>query len=209
MKKLAIIIICGSLLVIAFFQYKKYQWLLSTKQYQYNIPTGIDTNYYDEALLLQYYENAFKMGSFVKSQWKNHNINALNPDENAESTEAANYFNNLLAINKRIEGKLTYSNELKEKGYSNKAIKEIIEDGLSLDEYERIDHTALAIRYGDINHEVWELQKKLIDLGYEIPKDGSFGEETQNALKEFQLKHDLFPSGLMDVKTLELILKND
>ena len=209
MKKLAIIIITISLLIIAFFQYKKYGWLVSVKEYEYIIPSEIDVNYYDEVLLQQYYENAYKLESLVRSEWKNNKINVLNPDEDKESKELSDYFNKMIAINKRIEGKLTYSTELKTKGYSNKSIKEIIENGLSLDEYEASNHTALTIEYGDINHEVWELQKALIALGYEIPKDGHFGIETQNALKNFQAKHDLFPSGLMDVKTLELILKKD
>lgn len=209
MKKLALIIITISLLVIAFFQYKKYGWLLSVKEYEYSIPSEIDTNYYDEIFLQQYYENAFKLGSFVRTEWKNNSINVLSPDEDKQSIESANYFNKLTAITKRIEDKLIYSSELKAKGYTNKSIKEIAENGLSLDEYKAIDHSALTIEYGDINHEVWELQKSLIKRGYEIPKDGHFGTETQNALRDFQLKHDLFPSGLIDIKTLERILKKD
>jgi len=61
MKKLAIIIITISLLIIAFFQYKKYGWLVSVKEYEYVIPSQIDVNYYDEVLLQQYYENAYKL----------------------------------------------------------------------------------------------------------------------------------------------------
>ena len=47
----------------------------------------------------------------------------------------------------------------------------------------------------------------LISKGYEMSLDGLFKEKTFQAIKEFQLKNDLFPSGKVNKNTLLKLVK--
>lgn len=56
------------------------------------------------------------------------------------------------------------------------------------------------LRRGDKGEDVKELQADLMKLGYALPKygaDGDFGGETENAVREFQVTHNLTPDGVM------------
>lgn len=57
---------------------------------------------------------------------------------------------------------------------------------------------------GDKGDEVKRIQNRLISLGYSLPKygaDGSFGAETESAVKQFQRDHGLTDDGLVGPKT--------
>lgn len=56
------------------------------------------------------------------------------------------------------------------------------------------------LRKGDKGEDVKELQADLMKLGYALPKygaDGDFGGETEKAVREFQVTHNLTPDGVM------------
>ena len=60
------------------------------------------------------------------------------------------------------------------------------------------------LNLGDKNESVKALQEKLISLGYALPKygaDGSFGEETDVAVKQFQKDHGLTADGIVGPAT--------
>lgn len=66
-----------------------------------------------------------------------------------------------------------------------------------------------TLRKGDSNGEVKELQKKLIELGYDLGKagaDGNFGDKTEVAVKNFQRDNQLVIDGVVGKKTWEKLL---
>ena len=67
------------------------------------------------------------------------------------------------------------------------------------------EHT---IRKGDKGAEVKDLQKKLLSLGYKLPKygaDGDFGSETEAAVKQFQKDWGLTQDGVVGPETMKLL----
>jgi N-acetylmuramoyl-L-alanine amidase len=53
------------------------------------------------------------------------------------------------------------------------------------------------------------LQKRLLSLGYELPKwgaDGEFGDETVEAVKSFQADNGLSPDGIVVINTWRKLL---
>lgn len=77
--------------------------------------------------------------------------------------------------------------------------------------------TPTTYKYGDRELEkgcegddVKELQEKLLKLGYKLPKygaDGDFGNETDEAVREFQKDNKLFVDGVVGVNTYAAIAK--
>lgn len=68
---------------------------------------------------------------------------------------------------------------------------------------------------GTSGEAVKELQSQLLKLGYTLPKygaDGDFGNETMNALKQFQQDNNIITTGVYDTttkKTMEVALTDD
>jgi len=67
-----------------------------------------------------------------------------------------------------------------------------------------------GLKYGDAGTDVRDMQRKLMRLGYDLPKygaDGDFGSETLKALKDFQQDHGLTINGVYDEATREVMAK--
>ena len=67
-----------------------------------------------------------------------------------------------------------------------------------------------TLRIGSRGTEVEEVQKKLIELGYNCGPDGAdgkFGSNTARAVRNFQQDHDLIATGEVDSKTKEALKK--
>lgn len=65
-----------------------------------------------------------------------------------------------------------------------------------------------VLRYGSEGEAVRELQEDLLALGFRLPKygaDGEFGNETEEAVKAFQICHGLPATGIADAATLAAI----
>ena len=208
MKKLLQITIAIALLVILYFQYRKYRRFNPPQGYDYPAVTGLDTDYYDLKTLQQYYENVYGIGTFARSQWFNHGRDVKFPEEDEEAIRAAQHYNQLIAVTKTIEAKLQRSQALKDKGFGNKDIKLIFEEGLSVEEYELRDYEYLiGLQLGDVGPKVSFIQTRLVRLGHDITVDGKFLTDSEKALKDFQEKSGLFVSGIVDKKTLYALLK--
>ncbi|MCF6352711.1 MAG: peptidoglycan-binding protein [Cyclobacteriaceae bacterium] len=213
MKKISIILLIVLLSTILFFQYSAYKRYNPPGNYNYPVNDSIDINFYKPLLVQQYYENAYQIGSFARQLWFNEGIDIIFLDERkSESKNAIAYYKTLLATTKIIEQKLVRSGNLKKQGYNNSEIELIFEKGGSPEKIRRkkamtklmpLNH----LKAGDIGEGVWLLQKILISKGYKIPQDGNFGLETYNALKEFQEKNDLYPSGSVTITTLKRLVK--
>lgn len=62
----------------------------------------------------------------------------------------------------------------------------------------------MIFQVGDRGPQVVDIQKKLMESGFGLPKygaDGIYGSETAQAVVSFQLSNNLNPTGVMDDKT--------
>ena len=209
MKKLAWIIVIALLLVIAFFQFKRYRRFHPGTDYNYSVSADIDVNYHDPRVVMDYYETAYKAGNFARSTWASDGIDVKFPDSgDPEEEAAARTYEQILATAKFLEEKLKNSKALKAQGFSNSDIREIEEKGLSPEKLEfsrQIGETTLT--KGDEGPAVFLLQKLLIDQGMELPVDGKFIDQTESAVQAFQAKQGLIPTGIADPYTLEKLMK--
>ena len=103
---------------------------------------------------------------------------------------------------------------LKGKGLSNKQIKFIEEEGVDFETYQEkknyqkvknLFDPKMKLYNGEKNAIVFEVQKRLIKLGYTVKIDGVYRIETLNAIKEFEEKNNLLADGYLDVLTLEMM----
>lgn len=207
MKKILLGIVVITLLLITFFQYKKYRRFNPPSNYEYAISADIDVNYHDQAMVNEYYQNAVEIGAFARMKWTSESIDVRFPDDDSmEEVNASKYYNRLLSRTQFIEEKLKRSAELKGTGLSNDQVR-LVESGVPvslLDLMENKDAiTVLSI--GDQSRFVWELQKRLIARGYEHQLDGVFGIATQNALLTFQNDQGIYPSGAMNDEVFALL----
>lgn len=66
------------------------------------------------------------------------------------------------------------------------------------------------LQQGDEGEDVESLQKRLLDLGYEVEKtNGYFGVATVKALSSFQTKNKLDATGIMDTDTADILYSNN
>ena len=95
--------------------------------------------------------------------------------------------------------------KLKDVDYSGEIIKP---EDPEHKEPEKPDTGQKTLRKGDKGAEVKDLQKKLLALGYTLPKygaDGDFGKETEAAVKAFQQDNGLTADGVVGKKTMEAL----
>ena len=60
---------------------------------------------------------------------------------------------------------------------------------------------AAEFRIGDEGEEIEELQEQLIELGYDVMDDGSFGPAMAEAVKSFQAAQRIKPDGMVGPAT--------
>lgn len=80
-------------------------------------------------------------------------------------------------------------------------------DGLSGGSF--FDLPLQALKVDDQGDAVRSVQLLLIGADIDLPiygADGLFGEETEEAVKEFQSERDIFPSGVVDEETYSALL---
>jgi peptidoglycan hydrolase-like protein with peptidoglycan-binding domain len=63
------------------------------------------------------------------------------------------------------------------------------------------------LSYGQTSALIYEIQKKLVNLGDSIKVDGIYKRETKNAIKNFEAKNNLFADGYLDILTLDELFK--
>lgn len=209
MKRLLAILIVIAILVYAYFNYIEDRRFNPPSDYDYPVSEQIDKEFYDSAVVRDYYETVLEIGNFARSSWTHDGVDVLSPDSKKHMDKLkADYYISLRAAARMLENTLERSKRLKDQGYSDAEIKMIIEKGLTPEDIElRENSYLLGLTVGSSGSAVWELQKILNALGDSIPEDGIFNLLTTNRLKEFQSQNDLFPSGEVDEKTLKALLK--
>ncbi|WP_020527164.1 peptidoglycan-binding domain-containing protein [Flexithrix dorotheae] len=210
MKKLAIILLIIALPIIIFFQYKQYERFHPPVNYTYPVNDSIDINYHDQLLVSKYYEQAFKVGAIARESWFNEDIDVRFPDlENIDARERAALYNQIIASVKHIEKILIQSKMLKAQGFNNEEIKTIEKEGISPKKFRYKKYLLdkmIGAKKGDKNSGVWEVQKLLNTKGYKIPTDGIFDIRTDSAIRDFQTKNNLYPSGIAEEDVLDVLI---
>ncbi len=71
-------------------------------------------------------------------------------------------------------------------------------------------HTETAshpvLQKGSQGNDVIDLQNELIDAGYKVLADGDFGENTDEALRDFQSRHGLEADGVVGARTWAMLM---
>ena len=208
MKRITILLVVISLIIIATIQYLRYARYQMSGEYDYQVQTDIDAAYHDPKLVVQYFETAYRIGSFAREAWINDGIDVKFPDrDHPRSVNATAAYNQMIISVKQLEAKLRKYMQLKKQGFGNEQIKFIEENGISEKQYTQYRLLKnRVLRKGDAGAEVWEFQKLLNSKGYKIPVDGKFADETENVVREFQRKQQQYPSGVADESMLMELL---
>ncbi|SDS07368.1 Putative peptidoglycan binding domain-containing protein [Polaribacter sp. KT25b] len=216
MKQLIIfilIIIAGLIGYGKYNQYKRY----NSPQINYKTDKKLDISYHNQDLVLRYYEAVENLDSFTMLQWSANNIDVRTPEDDDDATKnAVNTYAKKLAKVNYYEMILENSLQLKEKGLSNNEIKFIEENGIDLASYKKevnfkiiknLFDPKVNLYKGEKNAIIFEVQKRLNDLGSNIKIDGVYRTETLEAIKNFEEKNNLLADGFIDELTLELMFK--
>lgn len=209
MKRILILLVVISLIVIAIFQYLDYRKFNEDGSYDYVVSEKVDANYYDKSMLSDYYSTAYQIGSLAREVWFNHKIDVKAVDKgDVNSINASLAYEQLRIKAKSLESKLTESKRLKDLGFDNEAIRLIEEKGISEKNYHAYKILGDNIlKKGDKSEAVWELQRLLVAAGFEIPIDCMFSDQTETALKEFQKSKNIFPSGIAGMQVFKLLMQ--
>lgn len=209
MKKIALSLITISLVIIAVLQYLNWAKFRYDKQhYDYIVETdSLDLDYHDPEIVTLYFESAFEIGALARSAWFNQNIDVKLPDStDQQHLNAAKRYDELWKTATELEVKLRDSWRLKQEGFTNEAIAEMerleISDRLYIYKFEKFTEGKI-FDINSVGDEVWELQVMLNQLGYDqVPINGRYDGATKNAVQQFQITKNIYPSGKAEYKTL-------
>lgn len=218
LKRLLLVIFLGILFFIGYKIYYRYSSYHAIERFDYPIAKQIDENYYDQAALYQYKNDAVTLSKMARELWIGHRIDVLKPDANMCKKAYPDYlsYKILLEKVKATENNLISSKELKDtEGLNNASIEAILKNDFTIGAY----YTSLDARHAydflkgkNVNKnsapaEVWELQKLLNYNDYTILIDGKYNTETDSALTDFQQNNNLFPSHSCNDITLDKMIK--
>jgi len=204
MKRFLPILAVLLLAVLVWFKFQDYRRIHPPEDYEYQAQTQVDPDYHEPSLVEEYFKKAYEVGSFARQMWASHLIDVRNPEaDDPQHQHAVNYYNSLKARADFLGLRLSRSLELKQQGFANADIKYMEDNAVTPQAYKILQKLAgNTFKFDDQGQGVWLIQQKLIDLSYEIPHDGIFKTETETALKDWQNKNDMYPSGIADWETL-------
>jgi hypothetical protein len=216
MKQIIIFLLVIILAIIGYGQYKQYQ-RFSLKNYEYDISDNLDLNYHNKSVLYKYYEAVEGVNTFIGSQWSANRIDVRNPkDDDAETKIAMETYTKKIAKAKYYEAQLIKSKTLKDRGLTNNDIKLLEDKGITLKDLQKAEveskiktmfNNNADLRLGERSAFVYEIQKLLVNKGFDVTVDGVYQSKTHNAILYFEAKNNLFPDGNIDLLTLEALLK--
>jgi len=189
-----LLIILGFIVYDFYYDYKRFH----TDDTRYAIPENIDINYYDPTTVLQYRQAVEELDDYVLQQWVANDIDLRNPEDDDASTRLAlTRYAQKKALVATLETRLTASTQLKKEGLSNEAIQ-AVQNGKKQDPSQAYRHmietsAGATVQIGAKGALVYELQKRLVAAGYDIPLDGICSVVTASALQEFEQKTTSMP----------------
>ena len=209
MKKILIAATIIVLAIVVVIQTMRIRRLSPPEAYEYTFREDIDLDYFDAAAVKSYFDSGYEAGSFAREMWKNRGLNVRLPESDDLSNRiAVKRYNHLLAYSDSLGARLSQSLKLKAEGFTNADIRKLQHDGISKSVLKiEKQFGASELKLGDQSKGVYKLQNLLNAKGYTIPNDGYFFTETVAAVKDFQRKATLYPSGVADLETLEAILR--
>lgn len=204
-----LLVILGFVVYDFYYDYKRFH----TEEARYTIPANIDADYYDQQTVLNYRQAVEELDDYVLQQWVANDIDLRNPeDDDADTRLALKKYAQKKALIATLEDKLMASYELKKTGLSNDKIKALLhgakQDNAAI--YRKMLETvpSATLQIGAKGVLVYEMQKRLKNLGYDLPADGIYSIITTNVLKEFELQNELFADGVLDLVTFEELFAN-
>lgn len=217
MKQIIIFLLIIILSIIGYGQYKQYQ-RFSLENYEYKASDNIDLDYHDKGTLYKYYEAVEGVNTFIGSQWSANRIDVRSPedDDDDETKLAVDTYAKKVAKVKYFEAELEKSKAWKDQGLTNDDIKLFEDKGITIKDKQKAEADSKMksmfnnnsnLRLGERNAFVYEIQKILVNKGFDIPVDGVYKNITSEAILEFEAKNNLFPDGQIDLLTLEALLK--
>ena len=63
-----------------------------------------------------------------------------------------------------------------------------------------------VLQKGAQGNDVVDLQNELIDAGYKVLADGDFGDDTDEAVRDFQTRHGLDADGVVGARTWAMLM---
>lgn len=209
MKRIIILFFIVSISLLVYFQYVKYRKFSPPNSYDYAINTkDIDVNYYNQAMVSEYFEKAVLLGNFAREQWYNYEIDVLSPENTPQAQNASKFYQQTLARVKFLEAKLINSMKLKNQGFDNSAIQLIEEKQIAP---ANLNVSAIlngkTFKKGDKDKAIWEVQKIINEKSQKIQIDGFFSDETEQAVKKIQEDAKIYPSGVIDEEFVRVLLK--
>ena len=63
-----------------------------------------------------------------------------------------------------------------------------------------------VLQKGSQGHDVIDLQNELVDAGYKVLADGDFGQNTDDAVRDFQMRHGLDGDGIVGARTWAMLM---
>lgn len=215
MKRIIIVLGVLFLAIYAFGKYQNYQRYHS-QFIEYSTTKKINTFHYNPQLVINYNNAIEELNAYVKLQWFAHKIDVLKPEkEDLKTKSAVKIYHEKLAVIKYYEDQLTRSYELKQQGLSKEEIQYVFEGKKSVKEIAKEAHRQLlrklfkasnSLKFDKKSKLVFEIQKRLVAKGYPIAIDGLDKSETQEAIIDFQKKHNFFPDGEVDWLTFEALI---
>ena len=216
MKQIIIVLLIIIAALIGYGKYSQYK-RYNSPELDYKSTKNIDLNYHNQEVVMNYNTAIESLNSYVAMQWSANEIDVRTPeDDNSETKIAVEGYSKLLAKVKYYEALLEKSADHKEMGLSNLEIKSIENRGIDIETLENEAKIALiksmfdpstAIKTRDESAFIYEVQKKLVKNGFNIRVDGIYWQETSDAIKAFEEKHQLFADGQLDAITVDLLIK--
>ena len=220
MKTIFTLILIAIVGCFAYNTYADYQRFKPVNTH-YVTPKNIDLNYQDKEVSMKYFEAIERLNTHIQSQWSVHQIDVRNPEKDNPQTQQA------LATLSQLKGKINYYENILKTAYSLKnegltplEITTLINAGYShaSDQNKIANHkqkviltTYITNAPQEISNDkvlVFEAQKMLSTQGYNLLVDGVNATATQEAIKLFEIKHNLLPDGILDKLTLLTLVEH-
>ncbi len=212
MKRLFQLLLAAGIILILWFEFQSYRRHRASTAYHFAADTVIDWQYHDPTILKEYLMVVEEVGQYGRYAWSKHGVDVLTDSPtDPRSKDFVQTYQGLVSAARFLEAKLAQSAKWKTEGRTNSEIQ-VLETGAS-SLADPMAHVAPLLNNPTVARPteqgaiIFEIQKKLATKGYTLPIDGIYREETRRSVQEFQREQHLYPSGVVDMRTLEELFR--